>query len=489
MPSPARELLLFFVITIAAGLVIGEVQFPTFNPWVGFGVAAGWFAMSVALRSSGRVTLISPATLFVGLYLVLIHVGAVLAYLEAPAINGNFLRMSSVALLAFGAGHYLAGGMTRRRVRSTVSNWAPLHNDLVNSRLQVWKLYSSIGVASALYLLVVGARRAGGIPIVSTFLGGFGGSVRAYAANRLTFSQVPGGGYVYNLYAIMLPIAALAFYLRSRRVIETRSRLYAFVLMGISVVAAASGGYRGQVLILALLFIIGLSWEGGAAWASTSRRMGALVLVLVGLISAAAYSSADPNQSATSILATRVFRTQADGAQFIYQVFPEKVPFSKGRLLFDDFKGILPGRQPGLSSRLPALRGVKSLNNPVGAVAELYLNFGPYGMALAMFLFGAGTYWLHRRFLRVRTVSGVALGSGMISAIGYAASAGIVGVLLQYGIVTVLLMASGLRAVSSRYAPRLSNSASLDHSPEGRQEGARMAHTKARTVEAQGMSA
>ena len=125
---------------------------------------------------------------------------------------------------------------------------------------------------------------------------------------------------------------------------------------------------------------------------STGGIVGVLVIALVGLISTAAYSSSDPKTSTASVLATRVFRTQADGLQFIYQTLPSKVPFSKGRLLLDDLRGILPGRQEGLSSKLPDLRGARSLNNPVGVVSKFYLNFGPYGMAFAMSLFGAGTY-------------------------------------------------------------------------------------------------
>jgi hypothetical protein len=42
-------------------------------------------------------------------------------------------------------------------------------------------------------------------------------------------------------------------------------------------------------------------------------------------------------------------------------------------------------------------------------------------------------------------VSGVALGAGLIFATGYAAAAGIAGVVLQYGVLGVLLMFCGLR--------------------------------------------
>jgi hypothetical protein len=97
--------------------------------------------------------------------------------------------------------------------------------------------------------------------------------------------------------------------------------------------------------------------------------------------------------------------------------------------------------QEGFAEQLPAPRGARSLSNPVGVAFDGYVNFGPAGVAAVMFVLGYAVLAVHGRASRSQAVSSVALWSGLSAALAYGALAGIAGVLLQFGAVTVALMA------------------------------------------------
>lgn len=420
------------------------------DPLLCLAVAAPVIAMLAAGRSTGRASLPSAGSLFVALYVIFTHVGAVLLYLADPFSNSNFLAMSCVTLLAFAVGIYaplvIVGG---QRVRRMARRLPLTRNDLVGERLVLWSAFAGLGAVGALVFLVGGAARTGKLPVVSLAAGGFSGDVRSFADARLAFASSAGQGYLYNLHAIVLPASALAFlfgYLGTRR----RRYLWPAALLSIlAALASLAGGYRGAVMLLALTACVALAYYRGTAWSPATRRLGVAALALLAVISAAAHSDKSGKVSTREILLTRVFKIQALGPQYVYQTFPPSGDFSGGRALLEDVKGVLPGTQRGLSSQLPEARGVKSLNNPVGVPAELYLNFGPYGLAAAMVLFGAACHCLHGWIVERRGAGSVAVAAVLTTGVAYGALAGIVGALFQFGVVT-----AGLMAVTTHIVPR-----------------------------------
>lgn len=420
------------------------------DPLLCVAMAAPVVAMVAAGRSAGKASLPSAGALFVVLYVLFTHVGAVLLYLADPFANSNFVAMSCVTLLAFAVGIYAPLVIVgRHRVQGMARRLPPARNDLVGERLVLWTAFAGLGAVGALVFLVAGTARTGKLPILSLVAGGFSGDVRSFADARLAFASSAGQGYLYNLHAVVLPASALAFlfaYMGTRR----GRYLWPAVLLSILAASASlAGGYRGAVMLLALTICVALAYYRGTAWSPATRRLTVAALTLLAITSAAAHSDERGKVSTSEILLTRVFKIQALGPQYVYQALPPSGDFSGGRALLEEAKGVLPGTQLGLSSRLPDARGVKSLNNPVGVPAELYLNFGPYGLAAAMVLFGAACHCLHRRILERRSAGSVAVAAVLTTGVAYGALAGVVGALFQFGVVTAGLMAVAVHVVPS----------------------------------------
>jgi oligosaccharide repeat unit polymerase len=349
--------------------------------------------------------------------------------------------MSSLALLAFASGQ-LVTNLVHQRTKSAEVGMSPatVSNDLTGDRLFIWHLFAFAGALGALFYLYEGVQATGGLVFLQSFKGF--SSVLSLAEDRLSFAQSTTG-YLYELYGVVLPLSGTAFLLRFTKKHDKRHRNLALLLLGLAAAALTAAGYRTELMLFCVMVFVPLSYFYGTGF---NRTLGVILIgafILFVVVSAGIYSNQVGPSLSTSII-DRIFLIQALGPQFVFQAYPAHESFTGGSTLVGDLSGILPGHQTGYSSLLPSLRGVKSLNNPTGSTADLYLNFGPIGMMLGMFFLGALCQLIHASLSVGRTITRLALSAGATAALAYGALAGIAGVILQFGILTVALMGAGI---------------------------------------------
>ena len=405
---------------------------PEWDLEIWIAVLSATLSVFLAFATTRQVLFVSPQIAFVAMYVILIHVGAIGFYHSDPADNGRFILLSSLALTAFSVPLAYAWILHR-----SPKPEGGIVNDLVDETEVVWNIFATVGVLGAFYYLLRGASATGGLPLLHTFHGF--ASVRSLAESRLAFAT-GATGYLYEFYGVILPISAVAFMLRWLSTGSRRHRRKALALLGLSAFTLIAAGYRGPVELFLVLVAIALSYGLGSLRNKTGVAIGVLAAAAFAVLSLGYYSN-DSGVSAGQGMMARVFEIQADGPQFVAQSFPSLYPYTDGTSLAHDLEGAFHDHQAGFSSELPALRGAKSLNNPVGAAFDAYANFGPVGLAVVMFSLGLMTLAIHRRLVRERTVSAIALAAGLSAALAYGALTGIAGVLLQFGVVTVGLMA------------------------------------------------
>ncbi len=437
------------VLTLAAGWVAIRSA-PAWDWRLWTAVLAAVLCLAFAFATTRRVLFVSPQIALAVMYVMLIHIGAIGFYHSSPADNGRFVLLSSLALAAFSvplAYAWLHGRLPNPEGRVV--------NDLVGEKELVWNVFAAVGVLGALYYLLRGESATGGLPLLHLFHGF--ASVHSLAETRLEFATGTTG-YLYEFYGVILPVTAVAFMLRWLATGSRRHRRRALALLGFSAFTLVAAGYRGPVELFCVLVAIALSYGLGGLRNKAGAGIGVLAAAAFVVLSLGIYSNPGVGTSAGQGMMARVFEVQALGPQFVVQAYPYPYPYTGGASLVHDLRGALHDHQPGFAEELPGLRGARSLSNPVGAAFDAYVNFGPAGIAAAMFVMGCAALAVHRRLARNATASRIALGSGLSAALAYGALAGIAGVLLQFGVVTVGLMAAiqgllrlrGARQVAAR---------------------------------------
>lgn len=396
-------------------------------------VLAATFSVALAFATTRRVLFLSPQIALVVTYTLLIHIGAISFYLADPLNNGRFVLLSSLALLAFSvplAFAWLHG--------SSLKPEGGVVNDLVGEKAVVWNIFAALGIIGSLYYLFRGTSATGDLPLLRLFHGST--SVHALAESRLAFTT-GATGYLYEFYGVILPVSGVAFMMAWLSTGSRRHRRRALLLLGLSAFTLVAAGYRGPIELFFVLVGCSLSYALGGLRNKAGAAIATFATFAFILLSLGIYSNAGIGMNAGQSMMARIFQIQAIGPAFVARVFPSPYPYSEGVGLAHDLAGALPGRQVGFSTELVALRGASSLNNPIGSAFDAYVNFGPAGIAVLMATLGCALVAVHRRLARKRTASAIALGSGLSAALAYGALAGIAGVLLQYGAVTVGLMA------------------------------------------------
>lgn len=435
--------------TIVIGWAIAGIT-PSGDWRLWISVCAAALCVALAFATTRRMLFLSPQVALVAMYVMLIHVGAIGFYLSDPANNSRLLLLSSLALLACSAP--LAYAWLRRGLAEPEGG---VVNDLSGEREFAWNVFAALGVLGALYYLIRGASATGELPLLHLFHGF--ASVHTLAESRLGFATGTSG-YLYEFYGVILPVSAVAFMLRWLSTRRRRDRRRALLLLGLATFTLVAAGYRGPIELFLVLIAIALSYALGGLRNRAGVTIGALAAAAFILLSLGIYSNPGTGTNAGQGMMARVFQVQAIGPAFVAQTFPSPYRYTDGSSLAHDLEGALPGRQAGFSTQLVALRGANSLNNPIGSAFDAYVNFGPAGIAALMFTLGWATVAVHRRLVLKRTASAIALGSGLSAALAYGALAGMAGVLLQYGVVTIGLMAamqSLLRLRSERRRRRM----------------------------------
>jgi hypothetical protein len=419
-------------LTLAAGWA--AVRFAPAWGWPMWpAIGAAVLAVALAFATTRRVLFVSPQIALAIMYVMLIQVAAIGYYHSDHPGSTRFVLLSSLALLAFSvplALAWLHGGLPEPE--------GGIVNDLAGETELTWNIFAAAGVAGALWFLVRGASATGGLPLLHLFHGF--ASVHSLDVERLAFAD-GSVGYTYEFYGVILPVTAVAFMLRWLATGSRRHRQRALFLLGLAAFTLVAAGYRNEVELFFLVVVIALSYGLGGLANKVGAAVAVFAVAAFLLLSAGIYSNPGADTTTAQATQARIFQIQADGPEFVAQNWPSPYPYYGGAEIVQGLEGALHTHKPGFAQQLPALRGVRSLSNPVGAAFEGYVNFGPAGLAAVMLVLGCATVAVHRRLARKRTVSAIALGSGLSAALASASVVSISGVLLQYGVVTVGLMA------------------------------------------------
>jgi oligosaccharide repeat unit polymerase len=384
-------------------------------------------ALMAAFWGTTTLLILSPSLLFAVFYIVFIHIGGIMFFIESPGDNFNFLAVSSTALFFFSIGTLSVSFPAKRVISSRIRKRSMLVDDII--------------------YLMLGWRQSGTIPIIQSYRGFR--DVHEFIQSRIAFTSVPGAGYFSQFYGVILPLGSIVFLLRYIMCQRFIDKLLFSVLCGFTILLLVAPGHRAPLLFYFITILTAMSYY----YRGLNKKMlwcfTAVVLFAFSILTLAKFSG-DENVHLFTAIKNRVFKVQALGPQFVYQYFPEKVKFQRGEMILADLMGILPGRQEGFSTRLPELRGKKSHNNPIGSIADIYINFGLLGVMVFMFLWGAIAQWIHIVMIaRTHTVTRLTLMTGITMAFGYSSIAGIVGVFFQFGIFTIAFMAIGFMIIRS----------------------------------------
>lgn len=314
------------------------------------------------------------------------------------------------------------------------------YDDVHGLRGQIWKFLAFVAVLMTLVYLVLGYKSAGCFPVLKMIYGFE--NVSRFVEARTSFGKIPGAGYLFQFYGVLLPIVSVLFLLKNFGLrLRKASMLTVFLLVMTSFVLLAPG-HRAPLLFFGVYIAIAISYYFGTLNHRLVRRVGIISLMAFLLLTMGKFSEDQSIKRAMFYSANRIFVIQAIGPQYIFSVYPDNHDFLEGASLIHDLKGILPGVQKGMSSLLPEMRGVKSHTNPIGVMGDMYINFGWAGALLYMFCAGVFSQtlhiWLSNR--KKRTISNIAVGSMIGMALAYSVIAGAVGVLFQFGMVTSLIV-------------------------------------------------
>jgi oligosaccharide repeat unit polymerase len=413
-----------------------------FEGFIFLSIVAACLALFISFWATGSYAFLSPSTLFVLLYVTFIHIGAIFVFVDQPQENENFIVVSSIGLFCFAVGQFFSALPRRKSLkqRMTTLKYDSILNDMRGEFLVVWKAFFVTSGGMALIYILLGLSRAGGIPAFDLF--GRYGDLYEFKEARQAFCRVPGAGYLFQFYGVILPITTAAFLMRFFSVRKRDAKWIALLLCVYTGFALIAPGHRGPIMIFMITIAVTASYYFGNLNSPFLRRLALMGLIFFAVLTAGKLATSDEDVDLVRATANRIFRVQALGPQYVYATFPKEHAFFYGETLLQDLAGVLPGRQKGFSSLLPELRNKQSFNNPIGSMADIYINFGMPGMIIFMITLGALCQWIHTRLvLHRRTISRIALGSGIVTAVGYSSLAGLVGVFFQFGIVTVGIMA------------------------------------------------
>ncbi len=286
-----------------------------------------------------------------------------------------------------------------------------------------------VAVAGSVLYLVTGYQNARGIPILEALSGG---NVLEIRESRFAFSDIVSAGYFYQFYGNLLPFLA-AYALGKGICRQSRWWWALFVTTALwTTLVNLAGGARAPTLDFLMLLVIVVIWFRGRSHLWIGLGM---VLILGLFVALTSLLYGVPFDNALDISASRIFYTQSVGLEFVLSMFPRFYPYEYGQSILRDLIGVLPGRQEGSATVIAAMRVARSRNNPIGAVGDLYVDFGPVGVALGMVIIGYLLQRLTIHYVRgERTVVNTVTGAALNVALGRLAITSMVGTIFQFGV-------------------------------------------------------
>lgn len=381
--------------------------------------------------------------LFIAQFLLFIYLG-ILDYTLRFGRSNAFLGVN-LALVACTTGVILATYVHGFEPQREIRNYCSLPLAIKWSGVSFTIIYAillTLGLLAAVVYLVSAMRRAGTMPFLMALSGN--SSVRSVTQARFLFTSVPFGGYLYEFYGVILPFLSLVAWGRASFQPSRIWKLVASCVTGITSLVLISAGHRGPVLFYLLLIVVFWGWvkrQSFVNWVPIILLLIVLMFVIMtGLVYGVEFDKKGIRR-ASQISIERVGHVQTIGLVFVFDIFPRAIPFQHGRTFLEDLMGVLPGRQEGFATQIAHLRDVKSRNNPIGIVGDLYVNFGMIGIAVGMFIFGILSQSLQIYFLRrERTLLNTTLLACLAVSITGVATSSIVGTLFQRGVITYPLV-------------------------------------------------
>ena len=436
-------------------------------------------------QSTRTKSLLTPAYFFIFLFSILYYPGGMYlfltngksAFVSSGARNYSFYFAVNFSLLFLSAGVFAANRLFKFSAGT----------ELENFRKKEWKniltgtpFYVALGILTFISLLAtyIYIRSRGEIPLIEAVkLFGSKGSYERTISNRLLFTTYGGGGGTYyyqgyfaQFYMILLPFI---FLLSAVMALKNKSKnwlLFSAFIFIITSFALMSSIARWPILVfISYIFIMYQLYYGRITWKMflTYTAVSLLIFTFITILRIGGEDVVKPApapglKSVESVktpvvveekrmglldsVFQRIIAAQINVIYSEFELFPRKYDYKLGITILRDFRDVLPGPDYSFSAWLYTKMFTNdkqyfgSGSAPSGYLGELYANFGLAGVFLGMFILGIILQWNYIFIIRSsKTLFGLATFPIIIFALGWSTIGGIVTILFQMGIVTMLL--------------------------------------------------
>lgn len=350
-----------------------------------------------------------PELILNAYYVGLIGIGPVILKFAAPSIydGGDFDQIS--ILIGLGFLCINLGFAFTRQVGGYANEPLPEPGEWVAWIFHYQRTFRFV-ISSSLALGVFGGLayfiRAGQIPLFQ----------QDKDAARVAALAVHGNGYFFyfmTVSMIAVLVAAVRFYggpgiygAVSRRKKELTMLALALAVGG-AMLLTGSRRYTLTTIIYLVLVRHYLYRRLKFGWSFVLAFVGFVGINLFGMLR-------DPNSATSVSLSTASFYrfvTFITNFQKVFQTFSATGQRMMGSTFFMDLATILPGHQQDYQSWLKDLTGLnfEGFGIPPTIVGDMYINFGPVGVIVGCFCFGAAARWIYDKLILQRSFSGISL--------------------------------------------------------------------------------
>ncbi|MFB0517192.1 MAG: hypothetical protein ACETWG_11400 [Candidatus Neomarinimicrobiota bacterium] len=416
----------------------------------------------VLVRQAGGL-IITPTTLFFLLFTIFTYIGGLILFFsngEGVSYGGGdrnytFYLVIHMGILALVLGVLFAAISFRFSPRRELNlfrrtPWRDVH-DLPGDTIFI----ALVGIV-ALFMSMWFMYSRGTLPLIEALMAQGRENVYELAVTaRAEYSRYGRGagqyfyqGYFQQFYIVILPFVTIyvgSKYLHYRRA----GLLILWIVLGIITTFFLTMSLQRWPL----MFFVIMNYVVYASYIGRIRVAHALffAIVTLALFSSLTYIRGSENLAiAMHWVVTRIFMVNVDVLYSILEMFPEHFAFFGGQAILSDLKGLLPGPNVGFTRWLfDALYRVYG-NGTASTMlwGELYADFGLGGVWISSLLVGFVMQSVYITFIRGRkNLLRLVLYTFLFVASGLLAIGGLVGIIIQFGIVTLLLLIAALNTM------------------------------------------